>query len=142
MLTLFGLGLPNLGWVGYAAIPLALYAIIQTIFKVDTKIENRRRLAIDIKDRLNENGFTLLNELFESYAVGDKSGMLKTLIELKKAVSDPVVFAAHMNRLFKIQLEKRVKDESTRIEIAKALKDVGVLEEAELAEKIAKNAAQ
>lgn len=126
----------NLGWIGYAAVPVAVAALIVLAFKADAKIEQRRRLAIDIQDELGKQGFTMFAELLKSYAVGDKSGMLKTLIELTKMVKDPEMLEAQLSRVFRIQLGQRVQEPSTRLEIAQALKDVEVLEKADLETKL------
>jgi len=135
---LFGFIIPALlaEWAAAIAVPIAVVAVVKLALAVDTKIENRRRVAIDISEKLNENGFTLFDELLKSYAVGDKSGMLKVLIELAKVVKDPEVLAVHLSRVFRTQLGKAVQDPASRLEVAQALKDVEVLEKADLQEKI------
>jgi len=117
------------------SIPVAIAAVVKLIFSVDTKVENRRRIAIEISERLNENGLTMFSELLQSYAVGDKSGMITTLVELKKIVRDPVALEAQLKRLFSIQLNKMVKDPTAREEIVKTVHDMETLEAADIDEK-------
>lgn len=135
---LFGFIIPTLlaKWAAAIAVPIAVVAVAKLALTVDTKVENRRRVAIDISERLNEQGFTLFDELLKSYAVGDKSGMLKTLIELAKIVKDPEILSVHLARVFSTQLRNRVQDPGQRMEIAQALKDVETLEAADLVDRV------
>ena len=119
---------------GYAAAistPIAIAAVIALLLKVDTKKENLRREAIVLGRKFNENGLTILDKLLENFAVGDKSGMVKSLIELAGMVQKPEVFTAHINELFKIQLTKRLQDPASRTEISKLLSNAIALKKVE-----------
>lgn len=111
--------------------PIAIVAVIVLLLKVDTKKENLRREAIVLGRKFNENGLTILDKLLENFAVGDKSGMIKSLIELAGMVQKPEIFSAHINDLFKIQLTKRLQDPASRTEISKLLSNAIALKKVE-----------
>ena len=54
---------------------LAAYWGVRWFFRIDTAIENRRREAAHLANKLSEMGFKELPEVFLCYAVGDYSGL-------------------------------------------------------------------
>lgn len=135
---LLGLIIPGFvkGWVAAIAAPIAVISLLVLALKVDTKKENIRRNAIDLSRRFRENGLTLLDELLENIAVGDKSGVIKSLIALTALVKEPEVFAAKIVGVFNHQLTKKLADPAQRAEIAKALKNAETLEKVDLQERV------
>jgi hypothetical protein len=56
------------------------------LFKKDTEVENRRRAAAHLANKLSEMGFKELPVFFLDYAVGDYSGMAYKLSEVARTM--------------------------------------------------------
>ena len=91
---------------------LAAYFSVRWFFRIDTAIENRRREAAHLANKLSEMGFKELPEVFLNYAVGDYSGManqISVVIQRLRA-NDKSVFEDMrdvFDKLLKIQLARQ-----------------------------------
>jgi hypothetical protein len=64
------------------------------LFARDTAKEERRRNATKIAGMLRANGLEVLPDVFEDYAVGDYSGLAKSIAKAANLLNDPAAAEA------------------------------------------------
>lgn len=94
------------------------------IFGLDTQKETRRRSAIEIAQKLTGIGFTRLPVFFNDYAVGDYSGMLRSMKDLHDALADPVQRQAELQKVVKNVLTDLFRDPDQRPQLMKMIDDL------------------
>ena len=108
--------------------PLVLGAIAFAVgmlaFKFDTRIEGRRRHAIELAGKLSGMGFTKIPKILNDYGVGDYSGFTRGIMELKEDLSDPEKRRAEMEKVFKLLLAEAFKDPERRPQLLKLIEDL------------------
>jgi len=95
------------------------------------KIEDKHRHALKIAEWGRENGLSWLPRLLESYAVGDKSGIVKQLAELYATFSDDDARAVAFDKIRRRQLEIGLADPAKREIIYQAVDARKILDAAE-----------
>lgn len=105
-------------------IVVALFAAGCAVFKVDTKIEHRRQVALDIAAWLSSYGFVKLPALLHLYAVGDYSGLFEGAKQFAKMLADPAQRELEFDGVFRKVLEARMKDPERRSSTLKLVQDL------------------
>lgn len=106
-----------------ALIVVALGAVGITLFRVDTKIEQRRTVALDIAAWLSAYGFVLLPAMLHMYAIGDYSGLFEAAKSFAKMLADPVRREQEFDGVFRKILEARLKNVEQRGATLKLIED-------------------
>lgn len=103
------------------AIGVAMFFVGQLLFKGDSAIENRRRVATRLAGRLRELGFTRLPPILEDYAVGDYSGMISKIREVADLLGDERERQSEFERVFQLVLEAKMRDPEKREALIKTV---------------------
>jgi hypothetical protein len=93
---------------------VAAAALGVALFRVDTKIENRRRAAMKLAQILRDWGLKRVPAFLEDYAVGDYSGMLSKIRDTVELMSDPKAVMLELEPVFETVLEQKLKDPAQR----------------------------
>ena len=80
--------------------------------KGDTRVEERRRTAVDLATWAKGNGLGVLNNLLTDYAVGDYSGMVSSVRQIAGIVRDPAESQAALDRFLQVQLSRQLETEA------------------------------
>lgn len=99
------------------------YFITKTGLKVDDRIEERRRLAIQLAQWTSANGLPAVSQLLSSYAVSDYSGVVSQVRSLSDIISNPDTSRDAVTSFLKVQLGKRLDTAEGRAEIIKFVED-------------------
>lgn len=110
--------------VGMLSATGAAFALGWLLFGADTRIEERRRRAIEFARKLSAIGFKKLPAIFEDYAVGDYSGMFRAMKELHDVMHDPAQRQAELEQVFKLLLEEKFRDPAQRQALLKLVGDL------------------
>jgi len=94
------------------------------LFGADSRIEERRRRAIEFSRKLSAIGFKKLPTIFEDYAVGDYSGMFRAMKELHDVMHDPAQRQAELEQVFKLLLEEKFRDPAQKQSMLKLIDDL------------------
>jgi hypothetical protein len=112
------------GPVGILSVGAATFATGWLLFGADTRVEDRRRRAIEFARKLSALGFKKLPALFEDYAVGDYSGMFRAMKELHDVMQDPAQRQAELEAVFKLLLEEKFRDPAQKQALLKLVDDL------------------
>ena len=115
---------------------MAVY-VVGLLFRVDDKIERRRKMAADAAKVLAEEGFELSAEACNQYAIGDYSGFVGTLRELVRQLLNPETRLALLRKPFRKQLVSALKDEEERTWVLKTIAEFEAVQAAKTAVKAA-----
>jgi len=74
----------------------------------DTRVEDRRRRAVDLATWCRVNGLPTLSQLLTSYAVGDYSGVVHQVRALSDIISDPAQAKTTVKQFLDIQLSNQL----------------------------------
>lgn len=110
--------------MGLVVVGIAAFVVGKVIFKVDERVEDRRRSAMRLAGRLRELGFTRLPPLLEDYAVGDYSGVTGKIRELTDLFGDEKERQAEFEKVFRLILEAKFKDPEKRGSLLKLVDDL------------------
>lgn len=91
-------------------------------FSLDTRVEDRRKRAIELGQKFSAIGFKKLPIIFTDYGVGDYSGFLRGVHELHGIISDPAQREAELAEVFRLLLEEKLKDPN-KLAVLKQLVD-------------------
>lgn len=89
---------------------IAVVAIVKDLFRVDDRVEKRRRMAADAAKVMELWGLTDGAEVARCYSVGDYSGFAAGFAELVKRASQPESAAAMIRGAFRKMLVHVLKD--------------------------------
>lgn len=89
---------------------IAAIAVIAWFFRLDDKIERRRKMAGDLAGVLREEGYDQCSEVATCYSVGDYSGFLQGLRHLVQQLLNPSTRMALLAKPFEKQLANALKD--------------------------------
>ena len=109
--------------VGAAGIGFALY-------KLDGRIEARRKHAIEISNQAAQFGFDHTAQILACYAVGDYDGIYDKAREIYSIFKDDDLRVAYVRKLFFGLLERYLKDPARASEILKAVDEHRAIETA------------
>lgn len=109
---------------GLLAVGAITFALGWLLFGVDTRVEERRRRAIEFARKLSGIGFKKLPAVFEDYAVGDYSGMFRAMKELHDVMQDPAQRQAELEQVFKLLLEEKFRDPAQKQALLKLVDDL------------------
>lgn len=105
----------SLDTLHYVLIGLAMFALGMWLFRKDTEIENRRRLAGKAAGELRgKYGLTMIPLLLEDYSVGDYSGMATRIKDIAELLLDPKRTAVEFDEIFSRLLTIRMSDPESR----------------------------
>lgn len=110
--------------LGMGAAAAIAFAVGALLFKGDTRIEERRRHAIEIAGKLRSAGFDRLPVFFEDYAVSDFSGMLRSLKELHGIFANDEQRRAELQKVLKLLLTDLFRDPEKRPQLLKLIDDL------------------
>jgi hypothetical protein len=110
--------------LGILTVGAATFALGWLVFGADTRVEERRRRAIEFARKLSALGFKKLPTLFEDYAVGDYSGMFRAMKELHDVMQDPAQRQAELEQVFKLLLEEKFRDPAQKQALLKLVDDL------------------
>jgi len=128
---LFGLAIGNGAIFSLLMTVLACAAIGYLLYRGDARVEARREHAIEIAAKSREEGFEILPELLEKYAIGDYSGLVKEMaVQYRIFRKDDARRAMYM-KFLRRQLEVGLADPERRAEIYKAVDARKILDKAE-----------
>ncbi len=101
------------------------YFAARWFFRIDTAIENRRREAAHLANKLSEMGFKELPEVFLSYAVGDYSAMANNIstVVARLRANDKDVFE-DMRDVFDKLLKYRLASQEGRMMVKSELESI------------------
>jgi len=95
------------------------------LFKKDTEVENRRRAAAHLANKLSEMGFKELPVFFLNYAVGDYSGMAYKLSEVARTMmGGEKAVLAEMDDVFTKLLAIKLNTADGRFAVRSKLEEV------------------
>lgn len=127
--------------------PLFLYAAAATLigavgigcalYKLDSRIEARRKHAIEISNQAAQFGFDHTAAILACYAVGDYDGIYDKAREIYSIFKDDDLRVAHVRKLFLGLLERYLKDPARASEILKIVDEHRAIEAAREAELLA-----
>jgi hypothetical protein len=109
---------------GIVVVAVATFAVGWLLFGADTRIEDRRRRAMELARKLSALGFKRLPTLFEDYAIGDYSGLLRAIKELHDVLTDPAQRHAELETVFRLLLEEKFKDPAQKQALLKLIDDL------------------
>lgn len=109
--------------VGAAGIGFALY-------KLDGRIEARRKHAIEISNQAAQFGFDHTAQILACYAVGDYDGIYDKAREIYSIFKDDDMRVAHVRKLFFGLLDHYLKDPNRAPELLKKIDEYRAAEEA------------
>lgn len=113
--------LSTVSLLSIACVAMAAWIGAGLFFRVDTKIENKHKAAIEVAQFAREYGLMRLPEILTDYAVFDWSGMATKIHEFAGLVrSAPDVVAKEFDLVFKRVLERKLKQPEGRAYIAAA----------------------
>jgi hypothetical protein len=110
--------------IGIFAVGATTFGLGWLLFGADTRIEERRRRAIEFARKLSGIGFKKLPAVFEDYAVGDYSGMFRAMKELHDVMQDPAQRQAELEQVFKLLLEEKFRDPAQKQALLKLVDDL------------------
>jgi hypothetical protein len=110
--------------LGMLSVAGVTFALGWLLFGADTRIEERRRRAIEFARKLSAIGFKKLPAIFEDYAVGDYSGMFRAMKELHDVMHDPAQRQAELEQVFKLLLEEKFRDPAQKQALLKLVSDM------------------
>jgi len=94
-------------------------AVIKLVIKIDTRVENRRRLAGQLAGVLYQYGLTKLPAFLVSYSVGDYSQMGKDIVDTAKIfLAGEEAVIKEFERIFTNCLDAKLDTEEGRAYIA------------------------
>ena len=137
MMPIFALILSPLQITCVVLAVIAVAAVVGLLFRVDDKIERRRKMAADAAKVLAEEGFELSAEACNQYAIGDYSGFVGTLRELVRQLLNPETRLALLRKPFRKQLVSALKDEEERTWVLKTIAEFEAVQAAKTAVKAA-----
>ena len=106
---------------------VAGFAIVRWLFRVDTKIENRRRGASRLAGLLSSYGLKYTPEFLVDYSVGDYSGMRDKIVRLAELfLRGEAAVVEEFEKVFENVLIAKLKTEAGRIFIQAKLLDAEV----------------
>jgi hypothetical protein len=101
------------------------FLVVKMLFRVDDKIEERRKAGMDLFEVLTNWGFVRTPEFVRNYVVGDYSGMLHELRSAVKAFANKENVVRELQGVFKKMLAYLAKDNELRPWLLTQLKDNG-----------------
>lgn len=110
--------------LGMLSVAGVTFALGWLLFGADTRIEERRRRAIEFARKLSAIGFKKLPAIFEDYAVGDYSGMFRAMKELHDVMHDPAQRQAELEQVFRLLLEEKFRDPAQKQALLKLVSDL------------------
>lgn len=91
----------------------------------DTEVENRRKAAIKASQYLAGKGLKRLPQMLECYAVGDYSGLAKSVHSFADLVTgDPKALATEFEDVFRSELDAQLKTDAGLALIVSKLAEV------------------
>ena len=100
---------------------IAVVAVISLLFRIDDKVEKRRKMAGDLAGVLKEEGYDHCAEVATAYSVGDYSGFFQGLRHLVQELLNPNTRMALLAKPFLKQFENALKDPEKRADLRKKL---------------------
>lgn len=100
-------------------------------YQIDEKVEDKKRHALEIEAWAIDNGLDWVAKLMQSYAVGDKSGMVRQLAEFYSIFRDDNLRAAAFRKLLDRQLALALADPERREVVYKAVNERKIIDGAE-----------
>lgn len=76
--------------------------------RADTKIEDHRRIAINLASWTRANGLGLVTQLLTNYAVGDYSGILTSVRHISDVLGNPEEAQNTIKNFLDVQLGKQL----------------------------------
>lgn len=101
------------------------FLAVKLFSKADTRIENRRRKAIDLAAALKSNGMTWLPDLLVSYAVGDYDDIGIKLGHIAVDIAKDPNLKAEFDTVFKKLLASKFQDADAKTELENMLEKLG-----------------
>lgn len=83
---------------------VAAFAVAKLLFRADTRVEERRRHAIEAAQVLRARGLTILPQVLTDYAVGDYDGLVNDVKSFARMALNPQQIDAEFETLFKNML--------------------------------------
>jgi hypothetical protein len=96
-----------------ACVVLAVLVIalgVPYLFRIDDKVEQRRKMAGDLAGVLREEGFDQCSNVATCYSVGDYSGFFQGLRHLVQQLLNPETRTVLLAKPFEKQLSNALKD--------------------------------
>ena len=91
-----------------AALAAGGYFLGKTLFRADTKTEDRRRRAIELSNWTSSNGLPEISKLLIAYSIGDYSFLLNSLRSISDTLANDESARALVNRFLSAQLTKKL----------------------------------
>lgn len=103
---LFGLVVSKPAFVGLAAAAAGLGGYL--LVRGDSRVEGRRRNAVQLSRIASENGLPLTSQMLDAYAVGDYSGVIAGVSNLHQTLTDEKQRKAAVHVFLETQLDLRL----------------------------------
>lgn len=112
--------------VVHGAIVLVLaFVAAKIFFKVDKKIEDRRRKAIDLAAALKAHGMTWVPDLLIDYAVGDYENVALKLGHVGVTIAHDPKLKAEFDTVLKKLVASKLQDPDAKAELENMLEGMG-----------------
>ena len=100
---------------------IAVVAVVGLFYRIDTKIEDRRKTVAQLSKVLMDEGFERASKICDNYVVGDYDGFLAELRALVQDLLDKETRLDVLRKPFEKQLAGALKDPERREKVLKAL---------------------
>lgn len=97
------------------------FGILQFLFKVDDKVESRRKKSIDLAQEYSKLGFKRLPKLFNTYAIGDYSGLYGLIEDLLNDIRQPDQIILELEGPAMAFIDHALKNQYKRAEVIRIL---------------------
>ena len=91
-----------------AALGAGGYFLGKLLFKADTRMEDRRRRAIELSNWTSANGLPEVSKLLVAYSIGDYSFLLHSLRSISDTLANDESAKALVNRFLSVQLKNKL----------------------------------
>jgi hypothetical protein len=119
MFDVFAMSVPTNAWVGLLAAVAGLGAYI--LLRGDSKLEALKRDAIELSQLCAANGLPNTAGILNDVGVGDISGMVQHVRELKRQLTDEATRKQMLRHFLEVQFEKAINDPARREELLTAI---------------------
>lgn len=107
-------------------VPLAAFAVVSLIWRVDRRVEERRESALEAVAILKDYGSIWLTSIFQAYAIGNYSKLYKKFKEvLSIFFGDKTQLVVELEKIAERYLEKKSSTPEGRVYLRDKLRQYG-----------------
>ena len=99
------------------------YFVTRTALRVDDRVEDKKRLALNLATWTAANGLPTLSQILSDFAINDLSGVVSGIKNLNAIVSNPESARDSLNSFLRVQLDKKLATAEGRQELVRYVED-------------------